>query len=31
MSLLGLRISEGAPLDSVCRDLDVGPGSTCGP
>ncbi len=30
-SLLGLRIPEGAPLDGVCRDLDAGTGSTCGP
>lgn len=29
--LLGLRIPSGVPLDGVCRDLDPGPGSTCGP
>ncbi len=30
-SLLGLRIPDGVSLDGVCRDLDAGPGSTCGP
>jgi predicted AlkP superfamily pyrophosphatase or phosphodiesterase len=30
-SLLGLHMPDGIPLDGVCRDLDAGPGSTCGP